>query len=224
MSTVMIIEDNENIRLEVSNYFIKNDYHTLCPVDTKSVNQLVQKADAILLDINLAEEDGFCICQRIREVSQIPILFVTGRDCEMDELKAMALGGDDYIRKPYSLPVILAKVRRMLERNSVNCMDELIFDDSCLNIIKSQLKLGDKLLELSKNEMKLLSCLFLNKERIVSRDELIEFLWENKLYVDENIFNVNLSRLRKRLSDIGYPDFIETVPKSGYRIRRKDDL
>lgn len=223
MPTVLIIEDNENIRLEVSEYFKRNSYQTICPTDMKNVVDLVKRADAILLDINLEDDDGFCICKKVREISELPILFVTGRESETDELQAMALGGDDYIRKPYSLPILLAKVRRMIERNE-NHMEEFVLDDACLNIVKSQLKLGEELLELSKNEMKLLSCLFLNKNRIVSQDEFIEFLWENKLYVDENIFNVNLSRLRKRLSNIGYPDFIETIPKSGYRIRRKDNL
>jgi two-component system, OmpR family, response regulator protein BraR/BceR len=223
MQTILIIEDNENIRLEVSEFFRRNNFQTICTANMKKVVSSVIKADAILLDINLEDDDGFCICKRIREISGIPILFVTGRESETDELKAMELGGDDYIRKPYSLPILLAKVRRMIERNK-NHMEEFILEDACLNVIKSQLKLGDELLELSKNEMKLLSCLFLNKDRIISQDEFIEFLWENKLYVDENIFNVNLSRLRKRLTNIGYPDFIETVPKSGYRIRRKDNL
>lgn len=224
MSTVLIIEDNVNIRLEVSDYFIRNGFQTICPMEIKILDQLVKRADAVLLDINLEEEDGFCICKRLREISRIPILFVTGRDSERDELQAMSIGGDDYIRKPYSLPILLAKVRRMLERNNMDYLEELVLDEACLNIVKSQLKLGSELLELSKNETKLLSCLFVNQNRIISRDEFIEFLWENKLYVDENIFNVNLSRLRKRLSDIGYPDFIETVPKSGYRIRRKNNL
>jgi two-component system, OmpR family, response regulator protein BraR/BceR len=223
MQTILIIEDNENIRLEVSEFFRRNNFQTICTANMKKAVPSVIKADAILLDINLEEEDGFCICKKVREFSGIPILFVTGRESETDELKAMALGGDDYIRKPYSLPILLAKVRRMIERNKSH-MEEFVLEDACLNVIKSQLKLGDELLELSKNEMKLLSCLFLNKDRIISQDEFIEFLWENKLYVDENIFNVNLSRLRKRLTNIGYPDFIETVPKSGYRIRRKDNL
>ncbi|MDF2542580.1 MAG: DNA-binding response regulator [Herbinix sp.] len=224
MSTVLIIEDNENIRKEVSSYFELNGFFTICPVDIKNVDQLAEKADAVLLDINLQEGDGFSICKKIRETSQIPILFVTGRDSEKDELCAIALGGDDYLRKPYSLPVLLAKVKRMLERNTTNCTEELVLGDAVLNIVKGQLKLKNEVLELSKNEMKLLSCLFLNKDRTVPKDEFIEYLWENKLYVDENIFNVNLSRLRKRLSDIGHPDFIETVPRLGYRIRRGNYL
>ncbi len=224
MSTVLIIEDNDNIRREVSDFFEKNGYQTICPEDFDDVCYHAQRAEVVLLDINLNEEDGFDICRKMREVSQVPILFVTGRDREEDELKAMALGGDDYIRKPYSLPVLLAKVRRILERNHMNYSDELVIGEACLHIVKSQLKIGKEIMELSRNELKLLSYLFLNKERVISKDEFIEFLWENKLYVDENIFNVNLSRLRKRLSDIGYPGFIETVPKLGYRIRRREGL
>lgn len=223
MSTILIIEDNENIRLEISEYFKKNSFHTICPTQFQNIIDLLKRADVILLDINLDGDDGFSICKKVREISAIPILFVTGRESETDELKAMTLGGDDYIRKPISLPILHAKVRRIIERNE-NHLEEFVLYDASLNVVKSQLKLGNELLELSKNEMKLLSCLFLNKNRIVSQDEFIEFLWDNKLYVDENIFNVNLSRLRKRLSNIGYPDFIETIPKVGYRIRRKDNL
>ena len=201
MSTILIIEDNENIRLEISEYFKKNSFHTICPTQFQNIIDLLKRADVILLDINLDGDDGFSICKKVREISAIPILFVTGRESETDELKAMTLGGDDYIRKPISLPILHAKVRRMIERNE-NHLEEFVLYDASLNVVKSQLKLGNELLELSKNEMKLLSCLFLNKNRIVSQDEFIEFLWDNKLYVDENIFNVNLSRLRKRLSNI----------------------
>ena len=222
MSTILIIEDNNNIRTEVSNYFISNGFYTLCPEDFSHLEQLIAKTGAVLLDINLFEEDGFHICKRIREISQVPILFVTGRDQEADELRAMKLGGDDYVRKPYSLPVLLAKVKRMLERGNISYMEELTFEKACLNIVKGQLRIKEVLIELSKNEIKLLSCLFLNQDRVVSREEFIEFLWENKFYVDENIFHVNLSRLRKRLSDFGYSDFIETIPKEGYRLRKED--
>lgn len=222
MPTILIIEDNDNIRTEVAAYFKSNGFNALCPEEFIYLDQLIARADAVLLDINLFEEDGFQICKRIREISQVPILFVTGRDQEADELRAMELGGDDYIRKPYSLPVLLAKVKRMLERGNVSYMEELTSGEACLNVVKGQLKIKDVLIELSKNEIKLLSCLFLNQDRIVSREEFIEFLWENKFYVDENIFHVNLSRLRKRLSDFGYSDFIETIPKEGYRLRKED--
>jgi two-component system, OmpR family, response regulator protein BraR/BceR len=218
MAVILIIEDNLNICKEVSTYFRGNGFDTICG-DALPDGNLPETVDAVLLDINLKNTDGFDICKRIRRVSDVPILFVTGRDSEEDELKAMALGGDDYIRKPYSLPVLLAKVRRMLERVSVQ--DPVAFQsgDVCFNAVTGQLMAGSQVMELSKNEIKVLYCLFIHKNCVVSKDELIEYLWDNKLYVDENILNVNLSRLRKRLTEFGYPDLIETVYKKGYRIK-----
>lgn len=220
MPTVLIIEDNENIREEVSAYFEKNGFQTKLPISFHITDILKEKADAVLLDINLDEEDGFTICKSIRSSSDVPILFVTGRDSITDELLAMSSGGDDYIRKPYSLPVLVAKVKRMLERYRTREEgNELKLGTIHLDIVRSQLQIGDQNIDLPKNEMRILYYLFLNKERAIPKDELIEYLWENKCYVDENILNVNLSRLRKRLADAGYKEFIITVPKIGYRIK-----
>lgn len=220
MPTVLIIEDNENIREEVSAYFEKNGFQTKLPISFHITDILKEKADAVLLDINLDEEDGFTICKSIRSSSDVPILFVTGRDSITDELLAMSSGGDDYIRKPYSLPVLVAKVKRMLERYRTREEgNELTLGTIHLDIVRSQLQIGDQNIDLPKNEMRILYFLFLNKERAIPKDELIEYLWENKCYVDENILNVNLSRLRKRLADAGYKEFIITVPKIGYRIK-----
>jgi DNA-binding response OmpR family regulator len=222
MPTVLVIEDNENIRFEVSDFFRRNGFEAYGPEDLTNIVKLTAKADAILLDINLNGEDGLELCKRIREISNVPILFVTARDREEDELLALTLGGDDYIRKPYSLPVLLAKVKRMLERSNRNQSNILTLGEISLNLINNQLSLENKEMELPKNEMKILTYLFLNKDNVVKKDELIEYLWENKAYVDENILNVNLSRLRKRLTDVGIGDLIETVPKQGYRIKGVD--
>lgn len=218
MATILIIEDNENIRVEVSEFFRMNGFETCSPEGFSYVEKIAVSTDAVLLDINLENYNGFDICKKIRKVSNVPILFVTCRDSEEDELHAMNIGGDDYIRKPYSLPVLLAKVKRMVERNKENHTEELWVGEVCLNLVNNELRLKEEILELTKNEMKILYHLFMNKNCVVTKDELIEHLWENKLYVDENILNVNLSRLRKRLSDIGCKDFIETIPKAGYRI------
>lgn len=218
MAVILIIEDNLNICTEVSTYFRNNGFDTICG-DALPDRKLSGGVNAVLLDINLKDTDGFDICKRIRRVSDVPILFVTGRDSEEDELKAMALGGDDYIRKPYSLPVLLAKVSRMLERVSVQDPAAFQSGDVCFNAVAGQLIAGSRVMELSKNEIKVLYYMFIHKNCVVSKDELIEYLWDNKLYVDENILNVNLSRLRKRLTEFGYPNLIETVYKKGYRIK-----
>lgn len=222
INSILIVEDNENICIEISKFFQKNGFNVYIGKALEDIKNVIDKIHVVLLDINLCEEDGFAICKSIRKVSNVPIIFVTGRNSEEDELRAMALGGDDYIRKPYSLPILLSKVKRILYRSKKDNIEELSIKDVTINLVMGQLKAGDKVLEISKNEMKILYYFFLNKGRIIEKDELIEYLWNNKFYVDENILNVNLSRLRKRLSDIGYSDFIETIPKKGYKIKELD--
>lgn len=177
------------------------------------------RPDLILLDINLENgRDGFELCRNIRRFSDVPIIFVTGRDSQEDEMRGLALGGDDFIRKPYSLPVLLMRVRRLLERSQTP-VQSLTEGPLTLHIIRSQLQYGSEYLDLAGNELRILYFLWIHRGQIVSRDSLIEYLWENKLYVDENILNVNLSRLRKRLESIGLKELIRTVPRQGYLLQ-----
>ncbi len=218
MYKVMIIEDNDSIRRELSVFLQQNGFETITPSVFTQIDEAVRSSnpDVILLDINLAEEDGFHLCQKIRKFSELPIIFVTCRDSEEDELKGLLLGGDDFIRKPYHLPVLLARIRRILERYEK--AHGWHAGDVYLDVVAMNLRTRDHTMELSKNECRILYHLFMNKGRIVTKDELIEALWENKWYVDNNTLNVNMSRLRKRLSEIGLSDFIKTVPQEGYLI------
>lgn len=218
MYKVMIIEDNDSIRRELSVFLQQSGFETFTPsVFTHITEDIsINNPDVILLDINLMEEDGFQICQKIRKISEVPVIFVTCRDSEEDELRGILLGGDDFIRKPYHLPVLLARLRRILERCEKACI--LHVGDVYLDVPVMNLRTKNDVIELSKNECRILYYLFINRGRAVSKDELMEALWENKLYVDSNILNVNLSRLRKRLSEIGLMDFIKTIPQEGYII------
>lgn len=225
MKSICIIEDNENIRWELREFFQKNGYQTLCPPDPDTVESLLsaQPADLILLDINLENgRDGFELCRNIRRFSPVPIIFVTGRDSEEDEMRGLRLGGDDYIRKPYSLPVLLMRVRRLLER-SQNPPQSLSEGPLTLHILRSQLQYGTNILDLTGNELRIVYFLWIHRGQPVSRDSIIEYLWENKLYVDENILNVNLSRLRKRLEGAGLHSLIQTIPRQGYLLRIPED-
>ncbi|WMJ88213.1 response regulator transcription factor [Anaerocolumna sp. MB42-C2] len=218
MYKVMIIEDNDSICRELSVFLQQNGFETITPSVFTQINEVIRNSspDLILLDINLAGEDGFHLCQKIRKFSDLPVIFVTCRDSEEDELRGLLLGGDDFIRKPYHLPVLLARIRRILERYEKAHV--LQVEDICLDVPAMVLKIKDHTIELSKNECRILYYLFINRGKTVTKDELIEALWENKLYVDNNILNVNISRLRKRLSAIGLSDFIKTVPQEGYII------
>lgn len=224
---IMIIEDNRTIRGELCVFFEKNEFTPVEMGDFTTVEQVVaavRKAEPklILLDINLEEISGFDVCKEIRKWSDTPILFVTARERDVDELCAMECGGDDYIRKPYSLAILLAKVKRMLQRAD-SMAEEIVMGEVHLHIVQAQICYREQVLELSKNELKILYFLFRSRGEAVAKDALIEYLWENKFFVDENILNVNLSRLRKRLGDIGLKTLIQTVPKYGYRIETESE-
>lgn len=224
---IMIIEDNRTIRGELCVFFEKNEFTPVETGDFTTVEQVVaavRKAEPklILLDINLEEISGFDVCREIRKWSDTPILFVTARERDVDELCAMECGGDDYIRKPYSLAILLAKVKRMLQRAD-SMAEEIVVGEVHLHIVQAQICYREQVLELSKNELKILYFLFRSRGEAGAKDALIEYLWENKFFVDENILNVNLSRLRKRLGDIGLKTLIQTVPKYGYRIETESE-
>ena len=218
MSKIMIIDDNEGICRELSEFLKCNGYDTvtLCAFSDSKSDILKTNPDLILLDINLIEADGFHLCQEIRGFSKVPIIFVTSRDSQEDELRGILLGGDDFIRKPYHLPILLARIQRIFNR----CEESNIVhvDDVYLDVLSMTLHNKDNEIELSKNECRILYYLFINKGKTVTKDELIEALWECRLYINENILNVNMSRLRKRLSDVGLKDFIKTISKEGYRV------
>lgn len=224
---IMIIEDNRTIRGELCVFFEKNEFTPVETGDFTTVEQVVAavrkvEPKLILLDINLEEISGFDVCREIRKWSGTPILFVTARERDVDELCAMECGGDDYIRKPYSLAILLAKVKRMLQRAD-SMAEEIVVGEVHLHIVQAQICYREQVLELSKNELKILYFLFRSRGEAVAKDALIGYLWENKFFVDENILNVNLSRLRKRLGDIGLKTLIQTVPKYGYRIETESE-
>ena len=208
-------------------FFEKNEFTPVETGDFTTVEQVVAavrkvEPKLILLDINLEEISGFDVCREIRKWSGTPILFVTARERDVDELCAMECGGDDYIRKPYSLAILLAKVKRMLQRAD-SMAEEIVVGEVHLHIVQAQICYREQVLELSNNELKILYFLFRSRGEAVAKDALIEYLWENKFFVDENILNVNLSRLRKRLGDIGLKTLIQTVPKYGYRIETESE-
>lgn len=225
---ILIIEDNPNIREELSSYLSRNGHLSASPdafscTQEELFTQVVKlmeenPIELLLLDINLEGCDGLKLCREIRNISTLPIIFVTGRTDETDELSSILMGGDDFIRKPYSLPVLLARINRILARKNQAPAESVCAGSSSLNVLMGQISYHGKTLELSKNEVKILYYLFLNKGHVVSKDSLIEYLWENKFYVDENILNVNLSRLRRRLKEIGLQDLIITIPKQGLMV------
>lgn len=220
MEKIAIIEDDLSIREELCLLVCKNGYQGIYPTDLKNVEEFIQKEgpDLILLDINLPYQNGFEICKKIRSFYHYPIIFVTSRDTEEDELKSMMIGGDDFITKPYNTSILLARIKAILKRSNPLFHSEIERKGVKLNIHLSFIEYDKKQMDLTKNEFRILYYLFTHPSKIVSKDELIEYMWNNKLYVDENILNVNIARLRKKMDEMGLVGFIETIRGQGFRI------
>ncbi len=214
MKKIMILEDEEMVRLELKEFLEKQGFFVYAPDRLPGEELFQEKPDLILLDIGLGEENGIKVCQNIRKTQDIPIIFVTGQNTAESEIQGFLAGGDDYIRKPYHSSVLLLRIQSILERNK----EKLTVEGVELDLVFGKLEYKGEVFDLSKKEQQILFCLFKNYPRIVGRDELIEYLWENKLFVDENILNVNLSRIRKRLEGTALSGFLRTVPRKGWQI------
>lgn len=219
MSRIMIIEDNENLKKELIEFLSRYGYDSYGVEDYKNVVNIIlnDKPDLVLLDINLPYYDGYFICREIRKNNNIPIIIVTSRDSDMDEIMSINLGADDFITKPYNTQVLLARIGSLLRRTAVgNVKDILEHKGLKLNINKGEVSYKDRSIDLSKNEFKILSCLIKNKETIVSREDLMDYLWNSDLFIDDNTLSVNVTRLRKKLDDLGFKNGIETKRGLGY--------
>ncbi len=220
MRKIIIIEDDKVIREELQNFLKKYGYEVNAPVEFNNIIQYVENENAnlILLDINLPEFDGYYICREIRKTSDVPIIIVTSRDSEVDELISMNLGADDFITKPYNTEILLARITNTLKRTYGNLKTNNIlnYKDFNLNLSNATVIYKDKSLELTKNEVKMLSYLINNKGNIVKRDSLMEYLWKAEYFVDDSTLNVNINRLRKKLVGIGIENPIETRRGLGY--------
>lgn len=220
MEKILIVEDDDTVRNELGSLLSKNGYEVLTTEDYLNVSSLIieKVPNLVLLDINLPNTDGFELCKQIRSKVKTPIIFVTSRNTDIDELKSITLGGDDFITKPYNIPILLARIATILKRSDPGYNKDIVYKDVVLNTHLSTVKYMDNVTELTKNEFRILYYFFINPGKVISKDELVEYLWNNKLYVDENILNVNVTRLRKKLLEIGLDNFIETIHGRGYKI------
>ena len=220
MAKIIIVEDTVTIRDELKAFLTKYGYEVFAPTTFETVPQYVEdkQADLILLDINLPLFDGYHICREIRRKSNVPIIIVTSRDTEMDELMSMNIGADDFITKPYNTQILLARITSILRRTTGagSKQDVLSYKDLLLNLSNSSITYKQNTIDITKNELKILSCLIKNKGNIVSRDELMDFMWTSYIFVDDNNLSVNITRLRKKLEELGMKNNIETRRSLGY--------
>ena len=219
MSKIIIIEDAKTIREELKTFLTRYEYEVIAPTNFENIieDTLKEDPDVLLLDINLPIFDGYHICREIRKKSDMPIIVVTSRDSEMDELMSMNLGADDFITKPYNTQILLARIASILRRaNGSNTQDTISYYDLKLSLSNGSINYKGNTAELTKNELKILSCLIKNKGKIVSRDDLMDFMWNSDIFVDDNNLSVNVTRLRKKLQEVGMKENIETRRRLGY--------
>ena len=221
MPKIMIIEDDPAIREELA-LLLENEGYTTLVIKrfTDIPAQAAQEhPNLILLDIGLPGKDGFSLCAALRKVVPAPVIFVTSRDAGADEVRALSLGGDDYITKPYSVPVLLARIKAVLRRSGEPEQADLLeAGELRLSLTKGVVSSGRKAVELSRNELQILACLMVHTGQIVSRADLIDALWDNQIYIDDNTLSVNMTRLRGKLAEIGLPDAIKTRRGMGYQL------
>ena len=218
---ILIVEDDLTIQKQLKTLLSGSGYQVEAVADfSKVIEQLKAFGPhLVLLDIKLPGNSGFEICSQIRSFSDIPIVFVTSSSTDMDELNSIMLGGDAFITKPYNTAILLAIIASLLKKAyPAQQREQIVYGDTVLHLESSSLDYHGQSVELTKNELKILYYLFKNGGKICSRGDIVEYLWDNQLYVDDNALSVNINRIREKLASIGLTDFIKTKHRQGYTI------
>ena len=220
MKKILIVEDDISISEELKNLLDNAGYNGVILKDFENSFDEIKKEnpDLILLDINIPKLNGEILLQKIRKESNVPIIMVTSKNTETDEVLSMSYGADDYITKPYNPTILLLRINAIFKRME-NKSDTLTYNDLEINPKKGIIKNEKEEIILTKNEMIIFTFLLANKGNIVTRDELMTDLWNNDSYINDNALNVNISRLRTKLTDFGYEDAIETRKGQGYILK-----
>ncbi|MCI9178341.1 MAG: response regulator transcription factor [Clostridia bacterium] len=220
MQKILIVEDDEKLRNELEIFLNNNGYQvkTLKSFENTIQDILDLNPDLLLLDINLPGADGEHICKEIRKQSNLPIIMVTSRDNEIDELLSINNGADQYVTKPFNIHILLAKISSLLRRSNMLLENSEKIDakEFVLNTSNSTIEKEGKIIELTKNEYKILKYLVQNRKRIVSREEIMECLWESESFIDDNTLTVNITRLRSKLEELNLKELLETKRGQGY--------
>ncbi|MCC5894112.1 MAG: response regulator transcription factor [Alkalibacterium sp.] len=219
---IMIVEDDQTIATALVDELKKWQYDAFCVTDFQKVLETFSEEgpQLVLMDINLPSFNGYHWTQEIRKRSGVPIIFISSRTDEMDMVMAIQMGADDFIQKPFTLTVVIAKVRALLRRTYDYAESEhyLSAENVILKPNESTISYGDETVELTNNETQIMEVLFRNKGTFVSRDAIITKLWESESFIDDNTLAVNISRLRKKLKEMGKEDIIRTKKGAGYGV------
>ena len=222
----MIVEDDQVIRRLLAKQILSWGYEIFT---CQNFTDIMQEFDQInphlvLLDINLPSYNGYYWCQEIRQSSKVPIIFISSRSDNMDQIMAMQMGADDFVVKPFDIPLLITKIQALLRRTydfQINQSTQVILHGISLNLGKSQLESKSSKVDLTKTELVILYQLFQNHPNYLSRESLMEACWQGDDYIDENTLSVNISRLRKKLKKLGAESFIQTKKNVGYRIKEE---
>ena len=220
---ILIIEDDVIIAQALKKELKKYDYQITLVEDFINIMDTFQKINPhlVLLDINLPHHNGYYWCSQIRADSNVPIIFISSLSDKMDQMMAIQMGGDDYIPKPIDLQLTVAKVQALLRRTydfTISQSDELNFHGVYLDSQKAEIKNKNQKSSLTFTELQIMTCLFKHGENYATREEILDFCWQNEQFIDDNTLAVNISRLRKKLKAIDLEGFIETKKKVGYRL------
>lgn len=216
---ILVIEDDPVIRTELITLLEGSGYEGFAATDFSSVIKTVRAVSPhlILLDIRLPQANGFTLCSRIRGFSSVPIVFVTSCTTDMDELNSIMLGGDAFITKPYNRAILLAKIASLLKRAyPAEAETSLTYQGVILHLDSGKIEYTGQQADLTKNELKILCYLFRHVGKICARADIVEYLWDNQVYIDDNALSVNIGRIRRKLASIGLTDFIRTKHRQGY--------
>lgn len=218
---IAIIEDDARMREELAKLLEANQYKPIPIDDFKECINVIKEqpcVDLVLLDVCLPYENGYEICKKIKKEREIPIIFVTSHNTEKDELLSIQSGGIDFIAKPYHKSILLEKIKRALQISNPQNFKEMTKKGYTLDLHLSLLKYQGKEVELTRNEFRILYYFFTQENRIITKEELLEYLWNDKYYLDENILVVNINRLRKKAEELGIENILKTVRGKGYTL------
>lgn len=219
MKKIAVVEDDKSLRTALAGLLQENGYTPCLIQDFMEADREIMEsqADLVLLDIILPGTNGQAILRNLRKKSQVPVMMLTSKTGEMDEILAMSYGADDYVTKPYNPTLLLLKIEAIFRRMTPDQTGtELEYKGMRVDLLRSTMKYQEQETVLSKNEITILYYLMKNQGKIVSRDELMDYLWDCNDFVDDNTLTVNINRLRKRLEEAGLPGVIETRRRQGY--------
>lgn len=222
MKEILLIEDDLDLAKELCSVLNKWGFNAFLIENFEEILKEVieKKPQLVIMDVNLPYFDGFYWCTKIRGFSKVPILFLSSRDSNMDIVMGINNGGDDYITKPFDVQVLISKINALMRRTYDYSESEslIYYKDAVLDVEKCTFRYRGEVIELTKNEMKILSLLIKSKGKVVSRDKLMLSLWNDDEFVNDNTLSVNITRLRNKIKDIGLDDFIKTKKGLGYMV------